>query len=117
MSRALNVVLEMEAVFPEKYVKPWKTKAEIKAGFFPAQEYLWLWALRMQNLELLRNAMQSSVGSFVSFFKTRICHFFIKAGSKEQAHSSYSMLALIFNFTCTCNWMDVSKKNGISVLF
>lgn len=46
----------------------------------------------------VRNSRLSSVGSYVSFFKARICHFLIKAGSKEQECSSYLKLALTFNF-------------------
>lgn len=53
MSRVLYMVLEIEVIFPKKYVETWKTKAEITSLVSPAQKYLWLWALRIQKLQSL----------------------------------------------------------------
>lgn len=98
MSRALNVVLEMESVFPEKYVRPWKTKADIKSIFSNSGIPVVMDFKDMKLGAAVRNSVLSLVGSYIWFFKGRLCHFYIKARSKEQARRSYLRLALIFKF-------------------
>lgn len=118
MTRVLYIVLEIAVVFPKKYVKPWVTKDYISA--FSSSEIPVVVGFKESKLTLpIRYSVLSSICRVTcSCFKQKCVIFLIKAGSKEQAGSSYLRLALTFSFlVCPFNWMVVSRSSGIFVLF